>query len=168
MTRAGVRFEVLPDRQFQGSCSAVGSVKLLDIGVPVTNLGSMTCPLARTFSQWVNNGVRPAARVYLGSEVVGVTTMGTYSCRNINGASSGRLSEHAFANAVDVAGFELADGRRITIKGDWRNRDPKVQGFLKAVHTSACRRFKTILSPDYNALHHDHLHFDMGRGPYCR
>lgn len=162
----GVRFQALEDRDFGKGCTAFGSVKLLDIGTPITNLGAMTCPLARTFSGWVRNGIVPAARVWLASEVTRVESFGTYSCRNV--AGTGRLSEHASANAVDVSAVVLADGRRISIKGDWRSADPQVRGFLAAIHMSACKRFKTVLSPDYNADHQDHLHLDMGRGPFCR
>lgn len=162
------RFQALPDRDYGGGCHAFASVRLTDIGVPVSNLGAMNCFLAATFTAWVKNGVLPAARVHLNTEVERVETFGTYACRNVNGAYSGRLSEHAAANAVDVSGFLLADGRRITIKNDWNSPDPQVRGFLLAVRTSACRRFKTVLSPDYNKLHHDHFHLDMGRGPFCR
>ncbi len=162
------RFQALPDRDFGGGCHSFASVKLTDIGVPIANLGAMNCSLAATFTAWVRNGVIPAARVHLGAEVVRVETMGSYSCRNVNGAATGRLSEHASANAVDVSGFVLADGRRITIRQDWSTTDPAVRGFLLAVRTSACRRFKTVLSPDYNRLHEDHFHLDMGRGPFCR
>jgi hypothetical protein len=162
------RFQTLPDRDYGGGCFAFASVKLSDAGVPVSNLGAMSCPLAATFTAWVKNGVMPAARLYLGAELARVETFGSYSCRNVNGATSGRLSEHASANAVDVSGFLLADGRRIMIKLDWANQDPSVRSFLAAIHTSACRRFKTVLSPNYNALHADHVHLDMGRGPFCR
>lgn len=168
LRRAGVRFEPLPDRDFGGGCLVFASVKLTDIGVPTTNLTAMTCPLARTFAAWVKNGIAPAARVYFATELVRVESMGSYSCRNINGAQAGRRSEHATANAVDIAAFVLADGRRITIKRDWRSEDPQVRGFLRAIHASACKRFQTVLSPEYNALHADHLHLDMGRGPFCR
>ncbi|MBS0502771.1 MAG: extensin family protein [Proteobacteria bacterium] len=162
------RFQTLPDRDYGGGCYTFGSVKLSEAGVPVSNLGAMSCSLAATFTAWVRNGVMPAARLYLGTELVKVETFGSYSCRNINGKLAGKLSEHASANAVDVSGFTLADGRRITIKNDWANPDPGVRSFLAAIHTSACRRFKTVLSPEYNALHADHFHLDMGRGPYCR
>jgi len=115
----------------------------------------------------VRYGVAPAARVYLGSELVRVDTFGTYNCRTV--AGSGRLSEHAHANAVDIAAFLLADGRRISVQNGWGNGDPASRKFLRAVRDSACKRFRTVLSPDYNAAHHDHLHFDMGgRGGYCR
>ncbi|NNM77146.1 extensin family protein [Sphingomonas sp. ID1715] len=162
------RFSALPDRDYGGGCYSFASVKLLDAGVPVSNLGAMNCSLAATFSAWVRNGVMPAARLYLRSEIAKVETFGTYSCRNVNGALAGRLSEHATANAVDVSGFLLADGRQITLKKDWNSPDADVRSFLLVIRTSACRRFKTVLSPDYNSLHADHFHLDMGRGPFCR
>jgi hypothetical protein len=162
------RFQTLPDRDYGNGCHAFASVKLTEIGVPVSNLGAMSCPLAATFTAWVRNGVMPAARIYLRSELVRVDSFGTYSCRNVNGAATGRLSEHASANAVDVAAFVLADGRRITIKQDWTSPDPAVRSFLLAIRTSACRRFRTVLSPDYNSYHADHFHLDMGRGPFCK
>jgi hypothetical protein len=162
------RFDALPDRDYGGGCHSFASVKLTDAGVPVSNLGPMNCALAATFTAWIRNGVMPAARLYLGTELVRVETFGTYSCRNVNGALAGRLSEHAASNAVDVSGFVLADGRRITLKQDWTSPDPAVRSFLTVIRTSACRRFKTVLSPDYNRLHADHFHFDMGRGPFCK
>jgi hypothetical protein len=163
---SGVSFTPLEDRSFGGGCSAFGSVKLLDIGVPTTNLGAMTCPLAARFSAWARYGVQPAARLFLGSELVKIETFGTYSCRPI--AGSGRLSEHGRSNAVDVSAFLLADGRRISITNGWHG-DGREQQFLRIIRTSACKRFRTVLSPDYNAAHHDHLHFDMGgKGGFCR
>jgi hypothetical protein len=162
------RFQVLPDRDHGGGCHSFASVKLLDPGVPVANLGPMNCSLAATFTAWIRNGVMPAARLYLGAELAKVETFGSYSCRIVNGALAGRLSEHASSNAVDVSGFLLADGRRITLKQDWSSSDPAVRSFLIAIRTSACRRFKTVLSPDYNSLHADHFHLDMGRGPFCK
>lgn len=165
---ADIRFQPLPDRDFGNGCFAFGSVKLLDIGTPTSNLTAMTCPLAKTYAAWVRYGVGPAARVHFGTELARVETFGTYSCRNVNGAAAGRRSEHAAANAVDVAAFVLADGRRIAVKGGWRSDDPQVRGFLRTIHISACKRFKTVLGPDYNRLHEDHFHLDMGRGPFCR
>jgi len=99
--------------------------------------------------------------------VVRIETFGTYACRNVNGAQAGRLSEHASANAVDVAAFILGNGRRITVKGGW-NGDAREARFLRSVRAAACRTFSTVLSPDYNAAHEDHFHFDMGGGGICR
>jgi hypothetical protein len=165
LDRVVARYALLPDRTFSGGCSALGSVQLRDIGTPTTNLGAMTCPLAFAFTQWVQSDLQVPAMGEFGSAVVRVETMGTYSCRAIAGTS--RLSEHASANAVDVAAFVLADGRRISVLNGWTG-DEREGRFLKSVRTSACRRFNTVLSPDYNADHRDHMHFDMGRGPFCR
>ena len=161
-----VAFTPLPDRTFGGGCSALNSVKLLDIGVPATNLGAMTCNLAANFAAWARYGVQPAARSILGAEIVRIETFGTYNCRPI--AGSGKLSEHAHSNAIDIAAFVLADGRKISVQQGWQG-DRDTRQFLKTVHASACKRFNTVLSPDYTAAHHDHFHFDMGgRGGFCR
>lgn len=168
LVRTGVAFKSLPDRIFDGGCTAVGAVQLLDIGTPVTNLGAMTCPLASNFARWVNEAVQPAAERHLGAKVVRIESMGTYACRPVNGQSGNKLSEHGRANAVDIGGFVLEDGRRITVKAGWNGGDPGVREFLRDAHAAGCRQFQIGLGPEANALHHDHFHFDMGRGPYCR
>jgi hypothetical protein len=167
LAREGVQFRVLPDQRFSGGCSALGAVQLIDIGVPVTNLRAMTCPLARQFSRWAREALQPAADQWLGTRVVRIETFGTYSCRSVNSQPGARLSEHAYANAVDVAGFVLGDGRRITVQQGWNGDDDRVRRFLRAVHQAGCRRFAIGLSPDSDAYHYNHMHFDMGRGPYC-
>ena len=168
LARDDVRFRALEDRRFERGCSALGAVQLLDIGTPATNLGAMACPLARQFARWTRQSVQPEARRLLGSPVRRVETFGTYACRGVNGQAGGRLSEHAFANAVDVSGFLLADGRRITVQDGWNGDDDRVRRFLRAVHAAGCRHFAIGLGPDSNAYHYNHFHFDMGRGPYCR
>jgi hypothetical protein len=70
-------------------------------------------------------------------------------------------SEHATGNAIDIAAFVLEDGRRISVLGDWEAEGEKAR-FLKAVRDDACDIFATVLSPDYNAAHADHFHFDQG------
>lgn len=169
LLREGVGFRALPNQQFGAGCSAVGAVQLLDIGVPVTNLGAMRCGLARTFAAWIRYGAQPAARQILGSELIRVESMGTYACRNTVGTRGpARLSGHAIANAADVGAFVLADGRRISVRDGWRSPDPTVQEFLQVVRRSACRRFGTVLSPDYNAAHYDHLHVEADAAGFCR
>jgi hypothetical protein len=166
--REGVRYKALEDRTFGNGCTALGAVQLLDVGTPVANLGAMTCPLARQFARWTREAMQPAATAWLGSRVVRVESFGTYSCRPVNSRPGARLSEHGRANAVDVAAFVLADGRRITVKEGWRSDDEDVRRFLRNLHAAACRRFGIVLGPDADAFHRDHLHFDMGQGPYCR
>lgn len=168
LRREDVRYRALEDRRFGNGCTALGAVQLLDIGTPVANLGAMTCPLARQFARWTREAMQPAARAWLGSRVVRVESFGTYSCRPVNSRPGARLSEHGRANAVDIGAFVLADGRRITVKEGWNGRDEDVRRFLRNLHAAGCRRFGIVLGPDADAFHRDHLHFDMGQGPYCR
>lgn len=163
--KANVRFSPLPNRQFSGGCSQIDSIKLLDVGADVTNLGPVKCELAGKFAAWTEYAVKRAARKYLGSDLKRIETMGSYSCRNI--AGSGKLSQHAHANAIDVSGFVLTDGRRITVENNWKSGRQEMQ-FLSAIHDSACKRFGTVLSPNYNAAHRDHFHLDMSGNGYCR
>lgn len=166
--RMKAKFTVLPDTSFGGGCSANSSVALIDVGYPVTNVKAIQCPMARALTHWARGPVQQAAREHYGSRIVRLETMGAYACRRINGGSSGALSQHAFANAVDISGFVLADGRRITLTEGWRGSGED-KAFLRDVRDSACRQFRTVLSPDYNAAHYNHLHFDNGsKGVYCR
>ncbi|OAO04267.1 extensin family protein [Parasphingorhabdus sp.] len=163
--KANIRFSPLPNRNFSGGCTQIDSIKLLDVGADVTNLGPVKCELAARFAAWTEFAVKRAARKYLGAELERIETMGSYSCRNI--AGSGKLSQHAHANAIDVSGFVMADGRRITVEGHWKSGRQEKQ-FLTAIHDSACKRFGTVLSPNYNAAHRDHFHLDMSGSGYCR
>lgn len=167
-----VKFAALPNQDFSGGCRTIDTIKLMDFGTPTTNLGAMTCPLASNFTAWAQNAVRPAAKQYLGSEVVRIETMGTYSCRNINGGRSDKLSQHAFGNAIDISAFVLRDGRRVSVLNGWRGAKSE-QEFLRRLHQSACKRFGTVLGPDYNSAHANHFHFDMAQSmkdgsAYCR
>lgn len=164
----GARFEPLPDRWFGGGCTALSSVRLVDIGTPVANMAAITCPMAANLAIWNRTIAQPAARRYLGAPIKRIDTMGSYSCRPVNGVPGSKLSEHGKANAIDIGGFTLADGRRITVREGWSGEDSRVRQFLREVHKGACRNFQIVLGPEANRWHADHLHFDMGKGPYCR
>jgi hypothetical protein len=168
LSRQNVRHSPLPDRDYGDGCTVVGAVQLIDYGVPTTNLTAMACPLARTFVAWARNGIAPAAREILGSELVRIDTFGSYACRNTVGTTTVRLSQHATASAVDVSAFVLRDGRRITIEHDWNSEDEAVREFLRVIRRSACRRFPTVLGPDYNAAHDNHFHLDLAGRSLCR
>lgn len=170
LTAAEVKFTPLPDKDYGGGCALAGTVQLLDVGVPIGGIKGMRCELASGFIGWLRFGVAPASFQLLGSELVRVETFGTYACRNVVGnmAGTGKLSGHAIANAVDVSGFVLADGRRITVRDSWHSSDPQVREFWQTIRRSACRRFGTVLSPEYNAAHHDHLHLEMDKANFCR
>jgi hypothetical protein len=169
MTAEHFKVEALPDRRFDSGCSATSAVKLVAIGIPVTNLGAVKCDLALPFARWVRDDVPELARRWLnGGFVTRIESFGSFACRPINNVAGNRMSEHGRANAIDIAAFRLKDGRYITIKEGWNSEDPRIRGFLRALHQAACRRFAVVLGPDANAQHHDHFHFDMSAGRYCR
>lgn len=135
----------------------------IDYANPAPDVAS--CALAASLYVWEREVVQPAALAYLGAEVDEILHFGTYSCRRVNGAQSGNWSEHAGANAIDVAGFRLTDGRVIDVT-DWNDGDEK-SAFLREVRDGSCDLFTGVLGPDYNAAHHDHFHLDMGRWGMC-
>jgi hypothetical protein len=163
-----LKIQALPDRVFPSGCSATHAVKLVAIGIPVTNLGAMKCAMALPFTLWVREIVSQQSTAALGKPVVRIESYGTFACRPKNNVRGADISEHGRANAVDISAFVLQGGRRITVAGDWNGPDLKARAFLRAVHQAACHRFSIVLGPDANAYHRDHLHFDMGSGHYCR
>lgn len=163
LSRAGVEFRALPPLS-SGQCG-------YDDGVRFTSGGSLnapyrpadlgtSCPVAAALALWHWHVVQPAALEHLGQRVTAIDHFGSYSCRRIYGRSEGAWSEHSTANAVDIAGFRLEDGSRISVLGDWEDGGAKA-AFLRDVRNRACDLFSTVLSPDYNEAHHDHLHFDQ-------
>ena len=112
--------------------------------------------------RWIVNSVQPAAMRWFGVPVAEIKQISAYSCRGMNGNPSARISEHAFGNALDIASFTLADGRKITVKNGWRGL-PEEQGFLRDVQGAACDQFTTVLAPGSNVFHYDHIHVDLMR-----
>lgn len=168
--KTGASFAPLADKYYGAGCSALNAVKLDRVGgdkgeISVTNLGPLACPAANTLAGWARFGVDRAARQIMGSPLARIETMGSYSCRNV--AGSGRLSAHARAEAIDISAFVLEDGRRISVLDGW-NASVKEREFLRVAHDSACKRFGTVLGPDYNAAHHNHFHLEAGDSSYCR
>lgn len=118
------------------------------------------CPVAAALALWEREVIQPAARRRFGQPVTRVDHAGSFSCRRLYGRSSGAFSEHATADAVDITGFRLADGTRISVLKDWSGGKEKA-AFLREARDGACKLFSTVLSPDYNAAHADHFHLDQ-------
>lgn len=139
-------------------------------GAPVTGVGpvavkpaaTLACPIVSALDRWLIDSVQPSATRWFGTRVVEIKQISAYSCRGMNGNPNAHISEHAFGNALDIAAFTLADGRRITVKDGWHGM-PEEQGFLRDIQAAACQQFNTVLAPGSNVYHYDHIHVDLMR-----
>jgi hypothetical protein len=159
----------IADGPFKEGCGWTNAVRMSSAGGVRAGFDKVTCEAASALALWLAHDLQQVAQDILGQRVTAVQSYGSYSCRNIIGAKfwKNRRSEHASANAIDIGGFTLANGRQISVRGQWRGNGPEAR-FLRAAHASACRYFRVVLGPDYNAEHHDHFHFDRGIGWMCR
>jgi hypothetical protein len=130
--------------------------------VAVKPVATLACPIVSVLDRWLADSVQPAAQRWFGARVVEIKQISAYSCRGMNGNSYAHISEHAFGNALDIAGFTLADGRHISVKDGWKGL-PEEQGFLHDVQATACQQFTTVLAPGSNVYHFDHIHVDLMR-----
>ncbi len=162
----GVEYTPVTLDSSNAACNVSRALTLDQSLVPYSATLSMSCPLSATLYVWERHVVLPVAEEVLGSPVSRILTYGSYNCRRINNASSGAYSQHATANAIDISGFELEDGRQITIQGDFGDDTPEGR-FLAAVRERACHLFSATLGPDYNAAHADHFHLDLGVFTSC-
>ncbi len=174
-----------------GGCGENSPLEITAIGeVQLTTPVTMNCRMAETLHGWVD-GADQSALVLLKSQLWRLNVSTSYQCRRRNNAPDGKISEHGFANALDIAGFELVDGTRISVLDHWPAVDYEaeveaaseegeaeestydgpeatLEGFLRLVHQDACTRFTTVLGPEANVHHADHFHFDLGcHGKTC-
>ena len=155
--------EPAPARRSGPDCGYVDGMRLGDGRGARFGGGLVTsCPVAAALYLSERDVLQLAALRHFGSTITAVDHAGSFSCRRIYGRSEGRFSEHATADAVDVTGFRLADGTRVSVLGDWSDKGPK-GAFLREVRDGACDLFSTTLSPDYNEAHRDHLHLDVAQ-----
>ena len=157
------RFEAVADRDTDTDCSLRNVIRVRKTSVTVSAPFTLTCPAAASLALWERHVLQPIAQARLGASVRRLEHLGSYACRNVYGRESGNRSQHATANALDIAGFVLDDGRRITVARHWPGDTP-ASVFLREIHQGACRFFDGTLGPGYNQAHADHFHLD--RGPY--
>jgi hypothetical protein len=180
LARTGMKYDALPDRVTGPGCGFDNAVRLREAGIRMGAPLSLSCPMALSFFMWQKHALQPAADQHFGQRVAAIEHLGSYACRNVNrgegaapDAASGSRSRHATANALDIAGFTLENGMRITVLKGWRRADsvvpPDTQARMLAdVHEGACHFFNGVLGPDYNAAHHDHFHLETGGYAMCR
>jgi len=146
------------------SVEALGSVRFSQ---PAT----LNCGMAAPLDDWLQNTVQPAAQRSFGESVAAIDVAASYSCRPRNGQRGAKMSEHGFGNAIDIAAFTLESGRKVTVEQGGRGESGE-QRFLRQVHDAACGEFHTVLGPNSDSSHRDHLHLDLQNrasgSTYCR
>lgn len=139
-------------------------------GIEFKPEGQMRCEAALALAQWMKESVIPSAAALDNGKIVTINQASTYVCRLRNNASTGKISEHARGNAIDVASFTFENGKTIAIEP--RREDPTLTGaFQRAASASACLYFTTVLDPESDAAHESHFHLDViernGGFRYC-
>ena len=165
LEEAGIHYQRLPSRG-GAECLANDLIKTLPSEPLVSKLTppnvAPACSVVAAYVVWEQQIVQTAALEFFQQPVTGIEHYGSYNCRRMYGQANGRWSQHATGNAIDIAGFILKNGERISIKRDWKNAGQK-SNFLKAIRDGACDVYATVLSPEYNAAHADHFHFDQAQ-----
>jgi hypothetical protein len=164
--RSAMKFSVMADRKIGEDCGFTDVVRADATPIPFSPRPVATCAMAAGLTWWQQR-LDEIAQTELHSRVVRIDQLGTYACRNINSAAEGRRSQHATANAIDIAAFHLADGRVISVLKDYGKETPEGH-FLDGAHDSACGLFNIVLGPNYNRLHANHFHIDLGGFRFCR
>ncbi len=167
LAAATMQFESLTDRATGEQCGFFNAVRVERTTSAISAPFSLTCPAAVSLALWEYHVLQPAAQARFDAPVTMLEHFGSYACRNVNGREGGRRSQHATAEALDVAGFVINGSRRIRVLADWEADDEEGR-FLRDARNGACRFFDGVLSPDYNEAHRDHLHLDRGRFHICR
>ncbi|MFK8397023.1 extensin family protein [Pseudomonas sp. BGr12] len=162
-----LKAQAMADSEPVAGCPLHNVWRVQAAGVKLSSSFLASCPLAVSFSLFERHSLQAAAREVYGQPVVAVEHLGSFACRNIYGRADARRSQHATANALDIAAFRLADGRRIVVAKDWSG-DGDAARFLRSVRDRACGNFDGVLGPDYNRAHHDHFHLDLGGWQICR
>ena len=164
LDRAGVQYAVRSPRG-EGQCLADDSLIPKAGGATAIRFRpaslATSCPVVTGLALWEWQVLQPAARKHFGKSVASIGHFGSYSCRRMYGASDSAWSEHATADAIDIASFTLEGGKEISVLDDWNDGNAQEQAFLREVRDGACDLFATVLSPDYNAAHANHFHLDQ-------
>lgn len=159
----------ISDKVLPNGCGWTNAFKIAEVGGAEIGLDPLTCEAATALALWMEYGVQPLAMEMFGSPVTWVQDMGTYSCRNIIGNKRwlNTRSQHSLANAVDIGAFRLGNGKQMSVKADYKSDTPEGR-FLREAHRRACYYFRVAIGPEFNAVHHDHLHLDRGVLMTCK
>ena len=155
----------------EGACGLQSPLLVQAVNVNGRKVGftspvTTNCQMAATLANWVAQ-ISDYTQAIYNEPVTALTTGTSYMCRTRNNQPGADQSEHGFANAVDVVGFVIGEDRRIGLPDNWSD-DTSEGRTMRFAHGAACGQFTTVLGPEANPLHRDHLHVDLGcHGKKC-
>ncbi|WP_445261192.1 extensin-like domain-containing protein [Pseudomonas sp. RA_35y_Pfl2_P32] len=167
LATSGLTFSRQADSPADAACPLHNTLRVQGGEVALSSSFLASCPLAVAFALFQRHALQPAAQAVYGQGVARVDHLGSFACRNMYNREKAARSQHATANALDIAGFRLADGRTVNVLRDWPQDNDNAR-FLRKVRDDACEVFNVVLSPDYNAAHRNHFHLDAGPWWVCR
>ena len=167
LVTSGLRVSHQADTPADAACPLRNTLRVQGAAVGLSSSFLASCPLAVAFALFERHSLQPAAQAVFGQAVTRVDHLGSFACRNMYNREKAARSQHATANALDIAGFRLADGRTVNVLRDWPQDNTDAR-FLRQVRDDACEVFNVVLSPDYNAAHRNHFHLDTGPWWVCR
>lgn len=167
LARTQIVYTPLPDREVAEGCRFANAVRIEASGLQLAPAFTLSCPAAVSLALWERHVLQPAAEAHFGQRARRLEHFGSFACRNLYGRADGPRSRHATADALDIAGVVLADGRRVRVASHWTGSGAEAL-FLRDLHAGACRVFDAVLGPDYNAAHRDHFHVERGGAHVCR
>src|SRR5512134_994113 len=102
LDRSRLSYRTTPARPLSGGCGLLNAVRPLQSHVPYNRPFDVTCGMMAAL-YWYEAALQRLAQQRLGAGITRIDQLGTYACRNVNSARTGRRSQHATANAIDVA-----------------------------------------------------------------
>ena len=145
------------------------TVSQLANGIALRPDATLTCAMAEATASFVQDHAGPATMREFGSPLAAINQVSSYVCRPRSDGA--KLSEHAFANALDWGALELADGTRVEIRS-YQRAEPRRSRLVSDLREAACGPFKTVLGPGSDDDHADHFHFDLAErsngATWCR
>ncbi len=158
LERLGAGFEPVPAIA-NGPCGAAKPLRLSTLagGLALTPPATLVCGAAEALARWASE-VQVAAERDLGQPLKSLAIGTSYECRGQNHDPDAKLSEHSYANGIDVMGFGFA-GRPSIAVAPMPEGSPEA-AFLGGVRAKACGFFRTVLGPGSDPAHANHFHLD--------
>jgi hypothetical protein len=156
----------------EGQCGIQSPLALTAVmangrSIPINATVTTDCGMASALPDWIAE-VDSYVSAHDKTRIKTINLGTNYACRNVDNAKEGNLSFHAFADALDVVGFTLEDGRTISIDPGFRGTPEQGSQILHFARDSACTHFMTVLSPDADSFHQNNMHIDLGcHGKMC-